>query len=152
MELNKTLIKKDIKQAVLPIGLAASLIILSNIILGKVCIMRMLFGIPCPGCGITRAFILLSQGKIKEATIMHPFWIAIVVLLIAFLINRYFVKDKKMSKKVMSVLKVCAIITLLLCIVYYIYRMIAWYPQKEPVIYDSENVFNILVHFINKNN
>lgn len=150
MELNKALIKKDIKQAVLPIGLVASLIVSSNIILGKVCVARMLFGIPCPGCGITRAFLLLAQGKIKEATIMHPFWIAIVVLLSAFLINRYFTKDKEMSKKVMSVLKICAIITLLLCIVYYMYRMITWYPQKEPMIYDSENVLNILMHFINK--
>lgn len=88
MELNKALIKNDIKQMVLPIGLVAGFIALSNIILGKVCIVRMLFGIPCPGCGITRAFLLLVQGKIKDATIMHPFWIAIVVLLVVFLVNR----------------------------------------------------------------
>lgn len=132
----------------LPIGLAVVFIVISNLLIGKVCISRILFGIPCPGCGITRAFSLLFQGKIREATIMHPYWIGIVILLFSFLFSRYCVKDIKLSKKVVSVLKVCAIILLLSCIVYYIYRMMEWYPEREPMVYDSENLLYMFMRII----
>lgn len=30
-------------------------------------------GLPCPGCGLTRAFIALSHGRFHEAWAFHPF-------------------------------------------------------------------------------
>jgi hypothetical protein len=36
------------------------------------CMFRSLTGIPCPGCGMGRASLLLSQGKFWEAFLMHP--------------------------------------------------------------------------------
>lgn len=35
------------------------------------CTMRSLFGIACPGCGLTRGTILLAQGRFLEAQSMH---------------------------------------------------------------------------------
>lgn len=32
-----------------------------------ICIVRNLFGIPCPGCGLTRAFLFLGHGDIYSA-------------------------------------------------------------------------------------
>ena len=36
------------------------------------CIFRAIAGVPCPGCGMTRALLLLGQGRIEEAWVAHP--------------------------------------------------------------------------------
>lgn len=84
---NSKLLKSDIRKNALPISAVAGLLEVINLIFGKICIVRMLFGIPCPGCGITRAFQFLLQGKIAEAVYIHPFWVAIVVLFFDFFLT-----------------------------------------------------------------
>ena len=37
------------------------------------CPFKELTGLPCPGCGMTRAFWLLSEFKIKKALMLNPF-------------------------------------------------------------------------------
>ena len=34
----------------------------------SLCLLKDLFGIPCPGCGLTRAFLFLGHGDIRSAT------------------------------------------------------------------------------------
>ncbi len=36
------------------------------------CPWRMLLGIQCPGCGLTRAFVALAQGDLRAAWTFHP--------------------------------------------------------------------------------
>jgi hypothetical protein len=36
--------------------------------------MPLVLGIPCPGCGITRAFGLALHGHLAEAFAFHPLW------------------------------------------------------------------------------
>jgi len=36
------------------------------------CAFRSVTGIPCPGCGMTRAFLLLSQLRLVDAFAMNP--------------------------------------------------------------------------------
>ena len=36
------------------------------------CPFRALAGLPCPGCGMTRALLLLGQLRVAEALAMHP--------------------------------------------------------------------------------
>jgi hypothetical protein len=38
----------------------------------SVCLFRNATGIPCPGCGMTRAFALLARGEWRAALAMHP--------------------------------------------------------------------------------
>ncbi len=37
-----------------------------------VCLSRRLLHLPCPGCGLTRAFALLAKGEWAAAFTMHP--------------------------------------------------------------------------------
>ena|ERR1700722_13001881 len=37
------------------------------------CPFRFFFGMPCPGCGLTRSFCAVSQGEIREAMSFHLF-------------------------------------------------------------------------------
>lgn len=37
------------------------------------CPLMALFDLPCPGCGLTRAFTCLAHGRFGEAWALHPF-------------------------------------------------------------------------------
>jgi len=49
------------------------------------CVLRGLTGVPCPGCGMTRAFWLLGQLRFAEAFAMHPLAPALVLAMTAHL-------------------------------------------------------------------
>jgi len=38
----------------------------------SICLSRRLFHLPCPGCGMTRAFVRLAQGDWRAAFALHP--------------------------------------------------------------------------------
>jgi hypothetical protein len=44
-----------------------------------VCLLRRLSGLPCPGCGMTRAFAHLTKGEWAAAAVDHPLAFLIVV-------------------------------------------------------------------------
>ena len=39
----------------------------------SICLFRRATGIPCPGCGLTRAFAALAKGQLGAAFVFHPF-------------------------------------------------------------------------------
>ena len=50
------------------------------------CPFRQLFGVKCPMCGMTRAFLSLLRLDLREAFRWHPAWPAALVLIPLFLI------------------------------------------------------------------
>jgi hypothetical protein len=53
------------------------------------CYFKGFFGIPCPGCGMTRAWISLFNGKILTALYFHPvFWIVPVIAFVVIFRTR----------------------------------------------------------------
>src|SRR5579862_767907 len=59
----------------LPALLAASFLYFPFAFDGPVlCPMALLLGMPCPGCGLTRAFGLATHGRFREAFDYHPLW------------------------------------------------------------------------------
>ncbi|MHB8836985.1 MAG: DUF2752 domain-containing protein [Candidatus Methylomirabilia bacterium] len=36
------------------------------------CLVKGLTGLDCPGCGMTRAFLLICHGRFADAAAMHP--------------------------------------------------------------------------------
>ena len=47
------------------------------------CTLRRVTGIPCPGCGMTRALGALARGEVAQAVHMHPLAIPFVLELVA---------------------------------------------------------------------
>jgi hypothetical protein len=39
----------------------------------SICLFRRATGVPCPGCGLTRAFAALAKGHFSQAFAFHPF-------------------------------------------------------------------------------
>ena len=60
-----------------------------------VCIFRRVFGVDCPGCGVTRSAMSLFAGDIRSAFHMHPggpVVIALIALIVPYLALILFAK------------------------------------------------------------
>ena len=51
------------------------------------CLFKSVFHIPCPGCGMTRAFILLGHFQYQEALTMNINSILVYIIIMALTIN-----------------------------------------------------------------
>lgn len=100
------------------------------------CPFVMVTGFPCPGCGLSRAGFSLLRGEFLRAWAFHPFIYGIVLLVIVFLVRRYiFHKEVKSLQKWLVVLIVAML-------VFYIYRMLRYFPGEPPMSYYSGNLLN----------
>ena len=51
--------------------------------LPSICPFHRLTGLPCPGCGLTRAFVCLSHGQFAQSLHWHPIgWLVYGILLV----------------------------------------------------------------------
>jgi hypothetical protein len=103
------------------------------------CLFKLLTGLPCPGCGMTRAYLHLFQGDIVGAFYFHPlFWL--VPFLVALLIfwKKPFVQrlNQKRSFWLVLIIGVLGV---------YGYRMWQFFPQQAPMDFDPHAVIPQLV-------
>ncbi|MGO5052250.1 DUF2752 domain-containing protein [Lachnospiraceae bacterium LCP25S3_G4] len=128
------MLKKDLKNIKLPIFLFLIYDVIVHLIWNSICPMVIITGIPCPGCGLTRAAKLLLQLRFADAWKMHPFIYPIVMLAVLFFIFRY-VLDKRIN-----ILIVLTVILGGLMILYYIYRMYRYFPNDSPMTYYYDSI------------
>lgn len=61
------------------------------------CIFKKISGIPCPGCGLTRAFLYLASFRfieaVKQNILVMPFVLSALAGIICFLADRFFGKN-----------------------------------------------------------
>ena len=73
--------------------IAIAALIAAMIIFEIPCFYRAIFNIPCPGCGITRAYISLFHGDLKKAFEFNfMFWSAPIIFLYYFFDGNLFKK------------------------------------------------------------
>ena len=51
-----------------------------------VCPFRLLTGLPCPGCGLTRSWVYLAHGQWRDSFVANPFGLVLVALLLALVV------------------------------------------------------------------
>ena len=100
------------------------LIIALLIILGSYkCPLYNIVGLPCPSCGMTRAWQLALSGEVKAAFLMHPlFLLPLLVMMPKF-------------QRTRSLLIIAGIF-----LVVYIIRMILMFPDSAPMDYNFNSV------------
>jgi hypothetical protein len=102
---------------------------------GAYCPMLLVTGLPCPGCGMSRAIFFVLTMQFSRAWAMNPIAFLWVLIIFRFLLLRY-VLGKSVKK-----LQLLLIIILFATIGYYMYRMVAVFPSFPPMVYRNQNVF-----------
>ena len=101
---------------------------------GTSCTIRSITGLPCPGCGLTRALLQFLRGDLAGAWAMHPlFWLAVPVLAV---ILTFMIRDpaKLYSRKATTAwIGVAA-----LFIIVYLIRMVLIFPNTEPLTWNNQ--------------
>lgn len=132
------LIKRDIRDYGLAMGIIAGYLFFCMKFLYSSCPVVMLTGFPCPGCGLTRAGFALLHFQFAEAFRIHPMIYPVAALVIAFLVCRYV-----LQKPTKFLLKYVVLVLIAMGILY-IYRMVKYFPDQEPMTYYYGAVFRFL--------
>lgn len=64
------------------------------------CIIKKVFLIECPGCGLQRSFIALLNGNIVQSLKLYPALLVIIIFFTVFFINKQlpFIQENKLVK------------------------------------------------------
>lgn len=126
------------KRIVLALALAAGLVL----VLDTGCLFRRLTGVPCPGCGMTRAFLAAFRLDFPEAFRMHPLWpLPVPVFLASMLKTGGLFGNKRRDNVFWCVALIAAVLGL------YILRMALWFPDTPPMAFDHQALIPRLVQF-----
>lgn len=112
----------------------------TNRMFGGNCWLRLITGIPCPACGFTRASLLLLKGDVTGAWHMHAMVFPVLFGVILFCFCKYFLENGR------KIWQGYGIILIAVAVVYYIWRMVQYFPQVNPMIYYRENWLAAFIH------
>lgn len=94
------------------------------------CVYQNIFGIPCPGCGMTRSYKAFLHADFEQAFYYHPLFLLVPIVIILVGYQFYLIKKKRRhSGWIEGILFVIVI----LFIAVYVYRMILYFPHTEPM-------------------
>jgi len=132
---------RDLKYLLPGLAGAAAYIIFMEYFFHAVCLSRVLVGLPCPGCGLTRAGVLFLQGRFAESFRMHPLFLMVPAGILLGLYERY------LSTRPRHYFTAYLVVTLVLLILLYIVRMKLCFPHTAPMNYDPDNVLTHMLRF-----
>ena len=117
----------DLKYNLPGLLVVAGYILVFQLFLHTICPMQLIFGLPCPGCGLTRAATQLLTGHFTESFRMHPFLIAWILMAADWLLSRYLFMRRAKELPILLGLVIAGMF------VFYLYRMRMYYPHTEPM-------------------
>lgn len=113
--------------------------VITHFVFDAFCPSVIVAGLPCPGCGMTRAVFFFATGQFARGWNMNPLGILWLLLAVYFCVMRY-----GMGKKPKGLLQMGGIVVGGM-ILFYFYRMWKEFPGNPPVSYTPGN---LLEHFV----
>lgn len=132
---------QDIQNLWMAVIALAVYTVLMNLVFHAFCPMVILTGLPCPGCGMTRAMFFLVTGRLGRAVWMNPMSIPVACLMLYFLWNRYILGKK--AKGIVPLIGIAAV----LLVVVYLWRMYCFFPNRVPYVYTEYNALTRIFPF-----
>lgn len=126
-----------------PILLFLIYIVFTNSFIHDSCIFELILGVPCPSCGITRAWISAFKFDFVNAFLYHPLFLIIPLIMIVIIY-----KDYKFINKVYNN-NIFWITLIVLVIVVFILRMIFQFPNEVLKI-NENSLLQIIIRFFKK--
>lgn len=126
-------IKQDMKSVSWLLLAVTLFMFVMNRVLGGICPIKLLTGIPCPGCGMTRALFYLFAGNWMLSFQMHPLAAVWVVFGLYLALMRYWYRKKPKGLLLMLIILCTAMFGV------YLYRMLTIFPNLEPMTYGNKN-------------
>lgn len=96
-------------------------------------------GFPCPGCGMTRAFLFVLTGQFERAWNINPLIYGCFLFALYAGVQRYLLGERVKGWKVIMMILAAAMIG------FYIYRMYRYFPDKPPMTFNRGSLFERLV-------
>ena len=106
----------------------------TNLVFHAFCPLIIFCGLPCPGCGISRATAYFLTCRWQQAWQMNPMVFPIAAAAVYFGWNRYL-----LGRKAKGIKAVIIALTVLLVAAYAV-RMYLYYPNRVPYVYTENNV------------
>lgn len=130
-------IKDDIKANGAGLAAVAACFAAFAFLFGDVCPTQILFGLPCPACGLTRAGVCVLLGLYERAWDLNPFIYGWIFVILVACWQRY-VRGKKMGKAFWVFMG----IMIGAMLIFYIYRMWRYFPYQEPMTFHEDGIFS----------
>lgn len=117
---------------------------------GGSCFFASVFGIPCAGCGSSRALLLLLQGRFKEAIRMHPLILLSLAILLGiplYLFLAWYAKKRGRDFQPLTPRtgRILLFSLIALYLLVYLIRMILYFPHTEPMCYREDSLWGRLI-------
>lgn len=109
-------------------------------ITGSICFIYAIFGVACPGCGMSRAFESLLKLDFSGAFFYHPLFLLIPVIFGVLAIEKFKYKHKK---KTWIIVVMCVFMALFIGL--YVYRFITRFPHTEPFLINEKAILQRII-------
>ena len=109
---------------------------------GSACILRATIGFPCPGCGSTRAVVMLLRGEFLQAHIMHPLITVSLVSIAYYSIRHIFFRKIAITT---TEKRIVLALTMLYTIVF-IVRLIFLFPHTQPMVMNEDAIYRQIIN------
>lgn len=109
--------------------------LLMEFIFSAFCPLVIITGFPCPGCGITRAFLCVLTGQFARAWYINPLIYGVILTALYAGVQRYL-----LGRKVRGFRKILCVLAILMIVVY-IYRMYRYFPHRPPMSITGGSLF-----------
>lgn len=98
------------------------------------CPLLVMTGIPCAGCGLTRAVLYLLKGQIGRAFGLNPSIFPILLFLLYCGYFRY-LRGTRIKGFRYALAALVAVVLMIYCC-----RMILYFPDRAPYVYHRKNI------------
>ena len=99
----------------------------------SVCVQYQALGVPCPACGMTRAWAYALSGDLRQAFYFHPLFLLALLTPLPFIP----IKGKPFSREARNNFFIMLIVIL---IGVWIYRMAAYFPADPPMDFNESSL------------